>query len=85
MLNDVDFLLEIVVVSLVFGVLEVLSESRILQSIGAWGDRPKCPLKVGANVVFIGEILDWVVGRERPKCRSYVASDLEDTAYGSKG
>ena len=35
MLNDVDFLLEIVVVSLVFGVLEVLSESRIQQSISA--------------------------------------------------
>ena len=35
MLNEVDFLLEIVVVSLVLGVLEVLSESRIPQSIGA--------------------------------------------------
>ena len=35
MLNDVDFLLEIVVESLVFGVLEVLNESRIQQSIGA--------------------------------------------------
>lgn len=35
MLNDVDFLLEILVVSLVFGLLEVLSELRIQQSIGA--------------------------------------------------
>ena len=35
MLNDVDFLLKIVVESLVFGVLELLSGSRIQQSIGA--------------------------------------------------
>ena len=35
MLNDVDFLLKIVVESLVFEVLEVLNESRIQQSIGA--------------------------------------------------
>ena len=46
MLNDVDFLLEIVVVSLVFGVLEILSESRILQSIDAWNGRPKVPWKL---------------------------------------
>ena len=43
MLNDVDFLLKFVVVSLVFGVLEVLFELRKWQSIGASRMSQKIP------------------------------------------
>ena len=54
MLNDVDFLLKFVVVSLVFGVLEVLFELRKWQSIGASRMSQKDPPNVVAHAVLIG-------------------------------
>ena len=40
---------------------------RKWQSIGASENDRKSPLLVGASAIFIGEILDLVVGRDRPR------------------